>query len=73
MTVIFLTFGLDPFPLCTVGNIGNFDSLVLEFIADAVGLGKVLGLLGRCTSLEQLLNGSIRLTALGYDGKLRVS
>ena len=68
-----MQFRLDSFPLCTVGDIGNFDSRGLKLVADTVGLGKVLGLLGRCTSLEQFLNGSIRLTALGYDGKLRVS
>ena len=43
-------------PLGAAGHVGDLDALGLQFIADAVGLGKVLGLLGVSTVADQLLD-----------------
>ena len=37
---------LHALPLRAAGHVGHFDALCLELVADAVGLGPVLGLLG---------------------------
>ena len=60
----------DLFPLCAVGDIGDFDALSLQLIADAVGLGEVFGLLCLGACFEKRLDLCILLAGLGDDGEL---
>ena len=53
-----------------MGDVGDFDAGSLQLVADAVGLGEILGLLGVLTGHDLGLHRSIALAALGHDGEL---
>ena len=59
----------DALPLRAVRHIGHLDALCLQLVADAVGLGEVLRLLGVCALTDQRLDGLVRRAVLGDDGE----
>ena len=67
--LLFICFVLNSLPLCTVGNVGDFDTFGFELVADAVSFGKVLCLLGILTCLDFCFNLGIYFSALGDDGE----
>ena len=61
---------LHPLPFGAVGDVSELDALGLQLIADAVGLGKILGLLGIGPGADQRLHSGIGLAGLADDGEL---
>lgn len=55
---------LHPLPFGAVGDVSKLDALGLQLITDAVGLGKILGLLGVGPGADQRLHGGIGLAGL---------
>ena len=60
---------LRALPLCAAGDIGHFNALRLQLVADAVGLGKVLRLFRLCALADHRLHRLVRRTVLSDHGK----
>ena len=60
----------NPLPPDAMGDVGDFDTLGLELVADTVGLGKVFGLFGVLAGLDPGLHFRVGLAGFGDDGKL---
>ena len=58
----------DVLPLYTARDIGDFNALRLKFIADTVGLGKVLGFLRIVARLDLRGHSGIIIAVLAEDG-----